>query len=355
MSKTAAKDRTQITMRDIARMAGVSESTVSRALAGSQLVAEHTRLRILELARSTKYAVNEHARNLALGQTRTIEVLFPIERGTLQRVSDPFFVDMVAELIDALSTHDYDVLLSTSPPWSEVRPGCAFLGGRADGVIFVGQGRHREEIAEFARDNRIVVTWGAGGRRDEGCVIGTDNVRGGYLAARHLIALGRRQIAFLGDCTLPEIEERYEGYCAALREAGMEPGDALRINAPFDIDGARTVTVGLDRFGRHFDAIFAASDMIAMAAMANLQAAGARIPDDVAVVGFDDVAMAAHMHPALTTVRQNIAEGAQLMTAKIMAMLQGEKPKGEMLPAKLIIRDSCGAPLSMRQESGDQT
>lgn len=337
------RDRDQITMRDVARMAGVSESTVSRALAGSPLVAEHTRLRIIELARSTKYAVNEHARNLALGKTRTIEVVFPIEDGTLQRVSDPFFVDMVAELIDALSTYGYDILVSTSPPWSETRPGCAFLGGRADGVIFVGQGRHRDSIAGFARDHRLVVTWGASGRPGEGCVVGTDNVGGGRIAATHLIDLGHRRIAFLGDRTLPEIEQRFEGYAAALMARGLDPAQMPSVAAPFDVEGARQATASLAARASSFDALFAASDMIAMAAMATLQAAGIRIPDDVAVVGFDDVAMAAHLHPALTTIRQDIRLGGQVMAQVMMGLLNKDQVSSKTLPAELVVRRSCGA------------
>lgn len=342
MPRSENIDRTQITMRDIARMAGVSESTVSRALAGSTLVAESTRLRIMELARSARYAVNEHARNLALGKTRTIEILFPIEEGTLQRVSDPFFVDMVAELIDALSNHDYDVLLSTSPPWSEVRPGCAFLGGRADGVMFIGQGRHREEIANFSRDHRVVVTWGATGQRGEGCVVGTNNTLGGRMATEHLLSLGRKRIAFVGDNTLPEIEQRFEGYASALAAAGLSAADMPRLDAPFDVELAREATKALCHVKNDIDAIFAASDMIAMAAMANLQSSGVLVPKNVAVVGFDDVAMAAHLHPSLTTIRQNIRLGSQVMTTKMMRLLSGERPEGEKIAPELVIRSSCG-------------
>lgn len=337
-----AEPAAPVTMSDIARMAGVSESTVSRALSGSPLVAEKTKRRIAELARSTRYAVNEQARNLARGQTRTIEVMFPIERGTLQHVSDPFFVDMLASLTDALAEHGYDTLLTRSPPWDTDRPGCAFLGGRANGVIFVGQGRHRAEIRDFARQHRRVVAWGAVGLDEDTCVVGSDNAGGAYEATAHLARLGRRRVAFLGDTSLPEIAQRHVGYVRALDEAGLETIRTLQISAPFDVDLAREAAAALVALRGGFDAVFAASDVIALAAIAALREVGVNVPGDVGVVGFDDVALAAHVYPSLTTVHQRIRHGGQRMIAKMIGLLEGEAPSPEVLPTRLVVRQSCG-------------
>ncbi|MGF1545012.1 MAG: LacI family DNA-binding transcriptional regulator [Parvularculaceae bacterium] len=334
------------TMNDIAQMAGVSESTVSRALSGSPLVAHKTRERILKLAQTAKYAVNEQARGLAMGLTRTIEVMFPIETGTLQRVSDPFFVDMLAVLTDALAERGYDALLSKSTPWSEVRPRCAFLGGRADGVIFVGQGRHPAEVRDFARANRRVVTWGAVAEDSDHVVVGSDNVGGGYAATKHMLDMGRKRIVFLGDRGLAEIRQRYDGYRMALRAAGLEVRDEFVVPAAFDIVEARTATAGLAELYPAFDAVFASSDMIALAAIANLRAAGVDVPRDVSVVGFDDIAAGAHVHPSLTTVHQSIRRGGVKLVEKMMALLAGEDVGSETLSTELIVRESCGAPTS---------
>ena len=338
-----AVSTTAVTMSDLARMAGVSESTVSRALSGSPLISEATRERIHALARESRYAVNEQARNLARGQTRTIEVMFPIEPGTLQQVSDPFFVDMLAALTDALAERGYDALLTKSPPWDPERPGCALLGGRANGVLFVGQGRHREEIEAFSREHRRVVTWGAARVGQDTCVVGSDNAGGMAAATAHLIGLGRRRIAFMGDRTLPEIAQRFEGYTRAMREAGLSVDERLVLDAPFDVRGARASAAALAGLGHGFDGIVAASDMIAIAAIAALRDAGRDVPGSVGVVGFDDVALAAHVFPPLTTVHQRIRRGGQIMVDKLMDLLDGKDASAAVLEAELIVRASCGA------------
>jgi len=330
-------------MSDIARLAGVSESTVSRALSGSPLVAAHTRERILELARATRFAVNEQARNLALGRSQTIEVILAIEPGTLQRVSDPFFVDMLATLVDALSVHGYDVLVSKSTPWDPQRPDCAFVGGRAAGLIFVGQGRHRAALRDFARAHERVVTWGAVEETDEHCIVGSDNAAGARAATRHMLGLGRRAVVFLGDRELPEIRQRFEGYAAALAEAGLAVDERLLLPAPFDVVEARAASRSLPGLYPEFDAIFAASDMIALAAIATLREHGIRVPQDVSVVGFDDIAAGAYTHPSLTTVRQDIPRAARVIVEKLIALIEGRSAESATVGTRLVIREPGGA------------
>lgn len=330
-------------MGDIARMAGVSESTVSRALSGSTLVAEETRKRIVDIAQMAGFVVNEQARNLALRRTRTIEVIFPIEDGTLQQISDPFFVDMLAVLADELGARGYDLLMSRSPPWDEMRPGCAFLGARADGVIFVGQGRHRSDIRDFARRHGKVVVWGAVMPGDDYGIVGSDNVGGGRMATEHMLNLGRKSIAFLGDTSLPEISQRFEGCRQALQAAGIPIDEALVINTPFDIEEARRATSPLVDLYPRFDGIFASSDMIAIAAIANLRQRGIRVPEDVSIVGFDDIPSGAHVSPSLTTVHQKINAAGKAMVDILMTALSGGPPTATTLPCELIIRQSCGA------------
>ncbi|MEM8773025.1 MAG: substrate-binding domain-containing protein [Pseudomonadota bacterium] len=330
-------------MNEIARMAGVSESTVSRALSGSPLVAEKTRERILKIAQAANFSVNQQARNLALGQTRTVEVIFPIEPGTLQQVSDPFFVDMLAALTDELAKHEYDVLITKSTPWDENRPGCAFLGGRADGVVFVGQGRHRADIRDFARAQKRVVAWGAADEGNDHCVVGSDNIRGGRMATEHLLKLGRKSIVFLGDRTLPEIAQRYAGYETAMSAAGIAVNDKLVLNAPFDIEKARRACEQLGDLFPGFDAIFAASDMIALAAIAALRDKGITVPKDVSIVGFDGIPAGAHVNPSLTTVNQSVRRGGAVIVEKMMQLLKTGEAPSELLPVELIVRQSCGA------------
>jgi len=330
-------------MSDIARLAGVSESTVSRALSGSTLIAESTRQRILEIARATRFVANEQARSLALGRLKIIEVIFAIERGTLQQVSDPFFVDMLAKLIDEFSRHEYDVLVSHSTPWDPDRPDCAYVRGRAAGLIIIGQGRHRNQIRDLARSYRQVVTWGAVDDNEDHCIVGSDNVGGGRLATCHLLGLNRRSIVFLGDRELPEIRQRYEGYREALVNAGIALDERLVVNAPFDIHKARVAARSLPELPVRFDAVFAASDMIALGAIAALKEAGLRVPEDIAVVGFDDIPAAAHIYPGLTTVRQDISRAARALVERLLALLDDRPAPSTRIETSLIVRDTCGA------------
>jgi len=346
-------------MSDLARLAGVSESTVSRALAGSELVAGDTRERIMELARATRFVVNEQARSLALGRVRVVEVIFTIERGTLQRVSDPFFIEMLAMLVDEFSVHGFDVLVSHATPWDPEHPDCAYLSGRAAGLVIVGQARQQGAIREFARRQPHVVTWGALEDDTEEAVqtlIGSNNRRGGALVTRHLLDAGRRSIAFLGDTRLPEIRQRYAGYQQALSQAGITADPELMLSAPFDIERAREAAASLPRLYPAFDAVFAASDMIALAAMKTLHESALRVPEDVAVVGFDDIPAAAHVFPGLTTVRQNVPQAAKVLVERLLARLEGKPAPSTMIDVGLVVRESCGSRLTEnRQGDGNDS
>ncbi len=335
-------------MADIARMAGVSESTVSRALAGSDLVAEKTRKRITELASAADYTINESARSLRLKKTKTIEVVIPIESHHRQHISDPFFLDLLGALADAIADRDYDMLLSKIPPWSKEKRSNALVSGRADGIIIIGQGRRRSELKEFARAHRRVVVWGAHIDGGDYAVVGSDNREGGRLAAAHLLSLGRKRIAFLGDVSLPEIKLRHAGYVDALKEAGMALDNSLTFNAPFDSEEAFVTANKLIESRVKVDAVFAASDVIAMSAIAAFRNAGASVPEDVSVVGYDDIFSSAWYSPAITTVSQSIHEGGEVLVKSLFEIMSGGTASSFVLPPKLVVRQSCGATLPER-------
>lgn len=331
-----------LTMADIARMAGVSESTVSRALAGSTLVAEKTRSRIIDLARNANYTVNEGARSLRTRKTRTIEVVIPIEAHHRLHISDPFFLDLLGALADALAARGYDMLLSKVPPWSGAPRSNALVSGRADGIIIIGQGRKRDELRAFARQYHKVVVWGAHSD-DEYVAVGSNNTEGGRLATSHLLSLGRKRIAFLGDITLPEIHLRHQGYLQAHAEHDREVDAGLTINTPFDSREAFAAAEELARSGMQFDGIFAASDVIAMSAISAFRNAGIRVPEDVAFVGYDDIFSAAWFSPAITTISQSIRDGGEALVSSLLDIIDGRHAEPVVLAPKLIVRQSCGA------------
>ncbi|WP_226649231.1 LacI family DNA-binding transcriptional regulator [Microbulbifer variabilis] len=333
-----------VSMSDIARLAGVSESTVSRALNNNPLINEKTRERIQQIARSMNYKINESARNLRLKRSHTISVVINTGSAGGQTFSDPFMLDMIGAIADRLAEHRYDLLFSnrivTSDDWH------AYLMGsrRADGVIVIGQGINDGPLRELQRQGDPLVVWGGTAKPDlDYCIVSSDNPMGGRQATEHLLKQGRRKIIFLGDTEHPEIHGRYEGYRAALAEEGLDIS-ARQIKVSFSSEsGYQSIADLLKAEGLTFDAIFAASDSIAMGAIKALQSQGYKVPDDVAVVGFDDIPIAPFYTPPLTTVRQNIQRGGELMVEKMMQLIGDKTAEPEVLPTELVVRSSCGA------------
>lgn len=332
-----------IKMADIARMAGVSVSTVSRALSGSTLVPQAKREEILALAQAQGYVINEQARNLRLKKTRTIGVVIPLGHEVGQLISDPFFIELLGRLADEITDRDYNVLLTKvarpEPGWQDR----LIQSQKADGLIVIGQSDQHEALNAVARDYLPLVVWGAHLPSQLYCSVGSDNIGGARLGVDHLLKLGRRRIAFLGVPDLPEVGLRYQGYRRALAAAHIAEDPALLAPAHFTVDTAYDTVRGLIDSKVPFDAIFAVSDVIAIAAIKALNAAGLRVPDDVAVVGFDDITIAAYVSPPLTSVRQDLARGAKVMVDLLFRRMEGENTPSATMPAELVIRKSCGA------------
>ncbi|SRR5579871_27291 len=328
-------------MADIARLAGVSESTVSRALAGSPLVARAKREAIVKLARERGYVVNSAARSLRLQRTDTITVVIPLGHEAGQPLTDPFFVEMLGYLADEITRRGYGVFLQKIvPPMNDWLPQI-IASHRSDGVIIVGQSTEHEIIAASAASYRPLVVWGGHAEAPPYCTVGTDNVAGARLAVEHLLRLGRRRIVFCGDTQPPEIRLRYEGYQLAMRAArGVDPLPVVPAHLTPDAayEAMRAFIGGKPRF----DAVFAASDVIAISAIRALRAAGLRVPEDVAVVGFDDITLARHTAPSLTTIRQDLKRGAETMVDLVLRRIGGDDAPSATMPPELIVRESCG-------------
>ena len=180
----------KVQMEDIAQLAGVSRSTVSRALSHSPVVNPETRERIQRLARSLKYSIHVGARNLRLQQNRTVAVVLPFDAKTHQSVSDPFFVSLMGSLADALTARGYDMLVSRVDAERLDLAGDLAASGRAIGVILVGQWHHHDQINELAARQSPIVVWGAHLPQQIYCTIGGDNIAGGMLAMRRARCVG---------------------------------------------------------------------------------------------------------------------------------------------------------------------
>lgn len=335
---------------DIAYRAGVSQSTVSRALRDSPLVNESTRKRIQAIARELNYKVDKNASNLRSKQTRTIALLLCEDQGIGDSMINPFFLSMLGSITRACAHRHYDLLVSfqqISDDWHADFE----EAHRADGIIFLGYGDYVSYVEKLTRLNEAganYITWGPVLRGQPGMSIGCDNFNGAYKVTQHLLQLGRRRIAFIGDISerSPEFRQRYQGYAKALEDAGIALEPALQVSAKTaETDGRAGIDILRER-GLEVDAVFGASDLIAIGAIQGVESAGFSVPKDIAVVGFDDIPTASYTHPPLTTVQQNTLLAGELLVNNLLKIIEGEKPESFLLPTKLIVRGSCGTLLN---------
>jgi DNA-binding LacI/PurR family transcriptional regulator len=344
MTERAGQTPRKMTMAELAKLAEVDVSTVSRALNDSPLVKEETKRLILNIAAETGYAVNASARNLRRQSSEAIGIVIPLRPESGQTISDPFYLEMVGAVSQAASKNGYDLIVSIPREDETIAERRLLQTGKADGLIVIGQAGMSQRLTELGPLGRKVVVWGGGAGKTNYTVVGSDNIEGGRLATEHLLSLGRTRILFLGPVGLPEVQLRHEGFLKAHAQQGVSWNDSLHLDIEF---GARNAFEDILQFlasGQKFDAVFAASDVLAMSALLALNARGVRVPEDVAVVGYDNISQAGMSTPSLTTVDQNIARGGELMVEKLLAQLSGEIADSELTPTRLIVRESSSGP-----------
>ncbi len=327
-------------MSGLAKLSGVDISTVSRALNDSPLVKSKTKEHILKLASETGYAINARARNLRKQSSQTLGIVIPVYPGSHQNLSDPFFLEMIGAVSQAASKHDYDLIINVPHSPTEIAEQRLLLSGKADGLIIIGQAGRTERLKSLGDVADRIVVWG--GMTDEAdyTLVGSDNFAGGRLVGQHLTDIGRRNIAFLGDITLPEVRLRYNGLTSVLAGLGGEFAPSLMISSSFDGQEAYSKILDLCESANSFDAIFAASDVLGIAAIHAVQSKGLRVPDDVAVVGYDNIGQAAMISPGLTTIDQNIALGGEIMVNALLDKIAGKRVHATLTPTNLVIRGS---------------
>ena len=330
-------------LQDLADIAGVSRATVSRALNNSTLINAETRKRLQALASEHNYTVNKQARDFRLKQTRVISVVFMLDAHSEQHPSDPFFLEMLGGIADGLSLHDYDLLLAHAPVASMRDLANSRIVRNAEGVIFVGQGEEHEALNKLADAGTPIVVWGGSVADKRYLLVGGDNAGGGFSATSHLIAQGRRRIAFFGNTRTPENQARFSGYEKALAQANLQPDEKLTVDIPSDMQHAQVVIENLLNKRIDMDAVVCTSDVMAIAAIAALTESGFSVPDDIAVVGYDDIPIASFSSPPLTTIRQSIHQAGSVLVESVLALINGHQVADTTLSSKLVVRKSCGA------------
>ncbi|WP_062346796.1 LacI family DNA-binding transcriptional regulator [Novosphingobium sp. CCH12-A3] len=325
---------------ELAKIAGVSAGTVSRALADKSLVNKETRERIQALAREHGFRPNQMARRLRTQQTGVIGVVIPLGHERRQHISDPFFMTLFGYLADELTESGHDLMLSRVIPGDDEWLDRIVDSGMLDGALVIGQSNQFDVIERVAKHYRPLVVWGSYREGQVQCTVGVDNAAGGALATRRLMARGAKRLAFFGDTNGPEIAERLRGVERAI--AGLS--DVSLANFPTHLasdEMASQITAHLDSLDGEVDGIVCASDIIAMTTIRILHERGVTVPDDVAVTGFDDLPLAARMVPQLTTVKQDIAEGAKAMVDALRRRIAGEDAPSTVMQPELVARESA--------------
>lgn len=329
---------------DIAALAGVSQPTVSRALRGDRTVSEATRMRIEAIAQQLNYKVDKNASSLRRGQSNTIALLFFEDPAPDESSINPFFLSMLGSILRTCAARGYDLLTSfqqLSANWHMDYEDSR----KADGIILLGYGDYelyRARLEQLAAQGTHFVRWGSVALDENGTTIGCDNQLGGRQAAAHLVERGHQRIAFIGDASdhYPEFRDRYRGLCEVLRDHSLPVDLGLQADALSIEDDGYEAALRLIARGIAFDAIFCASDMIAIGAIRALEEAGKRVPEDVAIVGFDDIPAAALSHPPLTTIAQDYRRAGELLVDGLIQRIADKPTADRLLAPQLVVRKS---------------
>lgn len=326
------------TIEEVAAAAGVSRSTVSRVVNGSTAVSPEALTAVHDAIERLNYVPNRAARSLASRQTHAIALIVPED--TTRFFGDPFFAAIVAGITGTLRTSDYllNLLIASDDPGDKMT-GFVRNGG-VDGALLVSHHTSDAFIDRIADAVPVVY----GGRpvrtRETDYVVDVDNVAGAREAVRRLIDIGRTRIATIsGPLTMLSSIDRVQGFREALADAALSPfaeeeGDYSEASGA---DAARRILAA----GRP-DAIFVASDLMARGALTALRASGIRVPDDIALVGFDDSSVALSCDPQLTTMRQPMyAQGEAMAQVLLSRLAGGDPPRTTILPTELVVRGSA--------------
>ncbi|MBN1565799.1 MAG: LacI family DNA-binding transcriptional regulator [Anaerolineae bacterium] len=338
----SSKNKKLPTIYDIAEEAGVSYSTVSRTLSGFEFVKDSTREKVLAAVKKLGYVPNQQARSLAGGVSNLIGILVP-------GLTDDYVIQILHGIDSAVTESNYNVILYTTNrrQGKEATYAATIINGAADGLLLVAPIKVELYLDALREQNFPYVMIDQVDLEQRSTVVSADNHKGAYKATQYLIELGHRQIGFLtGLMQLNVAIERLEGYKAALADHKIPFRDEYIAQGDFRMQIGYQGTQELLALEHPPTAIFASNDVSALGAIDAIREHGLRVPDDISVIGFDDIPAAAVMYPKLTTVRQPLIQMGREAVLELLARLKN--PDHEVrqitLATQLVIRDSCAAP-----------
>lgn len=330
------------TLEDIARLANVSRSTVSRALNDSPQLSQETKERIRAIAREHNFRINVPARNLRLRTSHTVAFVAPVYYPEFFSAEDLFGLEMLGGIGNGLYTLGYDLLVAHIDPEDTAWTHNYLDSGRVDGFILIASNLKPSRIRTLVEMDAPFIVWGIPVPKFSYCSVTGDNITGGMLATQHLIRIGRQQIAFLGG---PEdnltVQNRFKGYENALQSAGRSVDPNLLVHGNYTHASGITAMQHLMEQSPDLDAVFVNSDLMAIGAIHAIQDSGRRVPDDIAVVGYDDLSIARYNNLPLTTIRQNIPLVGRLLAQNLIQFIETGVVTNVTTPVELVIRESA--------------
>lgn len=324
-----------ITIKDVAREANVAISTASLALRNDPRVKESTRRKVVDVANLLRYTPNGIARDLKVRKTGIVGML-------LHDLGGPFYSELIRGVQVSASEHGYEMVASGTVRGKYGFASRVLSERRVDGVIILSPDMDDDVILRAASDDMPIVVLDRDLVGEHVYMVRADNEQGGYLATKHLLEAGYRDIAFLGGSSdSADNVVRYRGYTRAMTDFGATVRSMNEYMGNFTEEGGYAATFLMHAHGKLPEAVFAANDEMAIGALQALQELGVNVPRDVALVGFDDIRIAEYVNPALTTVRQPMYKMGLLAAHVLVRAMKGEADTERIIvPTELIVRGS---------------
>ena len=330
-----------LTIEDLAKIAGVSKSTVSRALSDSPLIALETRQRIQTIARENNFCLNVAAQQLSLKKSHTIGFVTHCYNEN-PSIADLFSFEITGGITNALYDQGYNLLMLHVDPHDTQWVHQYLDTGRVDGFILMTSTRKQQHIRALLAMDAPFIIWGMPWPDSNCCSVTGDNFSGGKLATQYLLRQGKQKIAFLGGPAEElEVQYRFKGYEHALAQACRSIDQNRIAYGDYSLASGTQAMEQLLQKAPDLDAVFVNSDLMAIKAMEVIRKHGRRIPEDVAVVGYDNLSIAELSNPPLTTISQNVPAVGKLLADNLIQYLQTGNVSNVTIPVELIQRQSA--------------